>query len=102
MSVNIYSYFERRDSEYNLEDKWYKKYEVFFRYSFTSVYPHKHAVETPMEASVFIPINKLFHITHNKEAFAIIKENGSFHFKPKQKMGKAYKWDGSPKGVIPR
>ena len=46
---------------------------------------------------VSIPVKKLSHITHNKEAAAIAQKE-HFRFTPQKKMGKAYKWDGSPIG----
>lgn len=74
-----------------------KIYEVFFRYVFTSVHPYGYAASSASDAPLVLPIKRLSHITHNKEAEAI-KHGRDLSFKPKPKKGKAYKWDGSPIG----
>ena len=43
-------------------------------------------------------MDKLSHITHNKEALAIVGGGKDYEFIPRGRYGKAYKWDGSPIG----
>ncbi len=46
-----------------------------------------------------MPIHKISHITHNKEAEAIMKITASnFTFNATRRVGKDYRWDGSPMG----
>ena len=77
-----------------------KLYEVFFRYIFTHVHPHTDKVGGDQLQQYYpeIALDRLSHITHNKEALAIMSGDGECKFNPKERYGKAYKWDGSPKG----
>lgn len=69
---------------------------------FTSVYPYS---EVDTEGSgLAIPVQRLSHITHEKEADEICRyqdddeDEKVFIFQSSKKVGKAYKWDGSPIG----
>ena len=72
-----------------------KRYEVFFRYVFTSAHPYSYVEDDPTD--IAIPVTTLSHVTHNREADEIKCDDG-FVFRPQRRTGKAYKWDGSPMG----
>ncbi len=89
-------YFSTDDSPYWKEGHNRKRYEVFFRYVFTSVYPHRQA-PSYYQCDLAIPVNRISHVTHNKEARGI-NRGDQFVFRTTSKTGKAYTWDGSPIG----
>ena len=77
-----------------------KYYEIFFRHVFTSTWPHKPA-GAPDDREFAIAVTQLSHITHDKEEREIITsstDDGFYKMLPSRKVGKAYKYDGSPLG----
>ena len=77
-----------------------KFYEIFFRHVFTSTRPHEPA-GAPDDREFQIPVKQLSHITHDKEMREIITsstDDGFYKMRPSRKVGKAYKWDGTPIG----
>ena len=96
---SLCSYFERTKSPYLRNGHGTKRYEIFFRHVFTSTWPHKSA-DAPDDREFKIPVKQLSHITHDKEMREITstKEDGFYTMLPSRKVGKAYKWDGTPMG----
>ena len=89
-----YSYFrDLYKSPYKTE-KHYKMYEIFFRHQFTSAQPHCQAVGR-LEYEVPVPVTRISHVTHTKEAAEIRK---SWMFRVTQKCGKCYEWNAYPMG----
>lgn len=76
------------------------QYEVFFPFEFTTRYPQDHSELPNLDlVDLPIPIEKLSHVTHNREARAIYEEPlQNYNFIATSKVGKAYEWDGSPRG----
>ena len=96
---SLCSYFEHTDSRYLRNGHKKKIYEIFYRHVFTSTWPHNPA-DDPDDREFAIPVKQLSHVTHNKEMREITstKEDGFYTMLPSRKVGKAYKWDGTPWG----
>ncbi len=100
------SYFERGISPYLKNGHKIRRMEVFFPGVFTSKYPYEPRADIHQDKHFVMPISRLSHITHDKEAVDI---NGymnpitntpdpNFRFIATKKVGKDYEWDGSPIG----
>lgn len=76
-----------------------RRWEVLFRYVFTSVQPHQPARSNTFP-TLSLPVTTLSHITHEREAQQInrARDGVTFCFQPSPKLGKGYSWDGSPIG----
>ncbi len=100
------SYFGYAKSPYLKKCHNTRRTEVFFPGVFTSDSPSGGVFKKDPNKSFIMPIRKISHITHNKEAEAI---NGytdpttnipdpNFKFNATRRVGKDYEWDGSPIG----